>query len=484
MTKTSFSRDFWDWRCSVLVLIVAVTPVAALAWHSGDHEGFVVSAARLDGLVIVPATFAATFCLYVAWRISARPALAWLCTASAVIGLHGLTMSGMQIADSSHAFRQLFWMVVADVLILLTITVISGLLGRVMSRGEPIVIGLAAGLAVAVVRLLSVGLLPSVHVHLSAVQTALMVLLFLAPPVWVLLRADSLGLGARRRLAASVCLFGVAHLSTYLDGPHRSVVGSLATLGADLGASVLLVTTALAMLGKALGTEQREHDLLQQRVDELEERNRRDRARNHEVTATVVGVMSARRLVLEDPTLSAKRREMLEQMVDAELGRLERLFSTPVSAPRQHTVDLDATIGTVVLAHQARGQRVNWLPTGACVCGEQDDVAEVLNILLDNAAKHGSCDASVTVEARADAVEIAISDGGPGVAPEIRPHLFEWGARGPSSGGQGIGLHIAKDLTTRHGGYLRLRADSVHGATFVVGFPPAGRDDDEPAYVS
>ena len=117
------------------------------------------------------------------------------------------------------------------------------------------------------------------------------------------------------------------------------------------------------------------------------------------------------------------------------------------------------------------------------MAGAPDAVAEVLNILLDNAAKHGNSAASVTVKAVADAVEVAVSDDGPGVAPEIRQHLFEWGARGPRSGGQGIGLNIARDLTARHGGYLRLR-ETVGGATFVAGFPMARRGDDEPAHLA
>lgn len=484
MTTTSFSHDFWDWRCSTLVLLMAVTPVAALTWLSHDHQGFLVSAAQLDGLIIVPPTFAATFCFYVGWRISARPALAWLSTAAALIGIQALVMSAMQVADSPEAFRQSFWMVLADVLILMAITLISAVIGHVKLHGEPIMIGVLAGLLIGVARVLAVGLLPRVYLDLTWFETLLAFVLVLMPPVFMLLRMESISSRARRRLAASVGLFGAGHLATYIDGMHRSTLGCLATLSAELGASVLLATTALALLGKVVSADRNDRDQLQQRVDELEERNRRDRARNHEVTATVVGVMSARRLLTEDPTLSAKRRGMLEQMVDTELSRLERLLSAPVAAPQQRTVDLDATIGTVVLAHQARGNRVSWLPTGACVRGEQDDVAEVLNILLDNAAKHGSHDASVTVETRSDAVEIAISDGGPGVSPEVRQHLFEWGARGPDSGGQGIGLHIAQDLTKRHGGYLRLRADSTRGATFVVGFPPARRDDDEPAYLS
>jgi signal transduction histidine kinase len=161
-------------------------------------------------------------------------------------------------------------------------------------------------------------------------------------------------------------------------------------------------------------------------------------------------------------------------MVQAELARLGRLLndSEPV-VPRPRTADLDETIERLALSQEARGNVVHWQRSGQRVAAEPDAVAEVINILLDNAAKHGEAGAEVAVSTRHDTVEISVSDSGPGVAPDVRDRLFLWGSRGPRSTGHGIGLHIAHDLTRRQGGYLELRESTTgRGTTFVVGLRP------------
>ena len=77
---------------------------------------------------------------------------------------------------------------------------------------------------------------------------------------------------------------------------------------------------------------------------------------------------------------------------------------------------------------------------------QPDAVAAMFNVLLDNAAKHGRSAAEVTVEPHGSYLEVAVHDNGPGVDPSLRTRLFEWGARGAGSTGQGIGLHLAHDL--------------------------------------
>lgn len=485
MNVLHIPREYWDWRCSVLVLVVTATPLLSLAWLATDRHDVLVSAAGLDGLVVVPAAVAATLCFYVAWRISARPSLAWWATGTAVVAIQGVTVAGLQLADPKLTDHQGFWMAMSDGALLVSILAITDAARRTTRLGEPVVLGIVTGLALGVARLAAVNGLP--HVDLlakGAWPVVLGCLVFAGPPVVLLWRLEPVPAWGRGRLASAVALFAMAHLSTYVDGASRSVVGSVVTLAGDLGGAVMLASAAIGMLRQAIVTERDDRDGLQLRLTALEAGAREDRARIHEINSTIAGVVSATRLLRENVGVGHERRALLDDMVHAELGRLQRLLNQPVVAPRPRTVDLDATIGNLVLAQEARGNRVTWLPSGARVSGEADDVAEVVNILLDNAAKHGSADASVTVESVADAVEIVISDGGPGVAPEVRSHLFEWGARGPRSAGQGIGLNIAHDLTVRHGGYLRLREDTTRGATFVVGFPAARRGDDEPAHIA
>ena len=108
---------------------------------------------------------------------------------------------------------------------------------------------------------------------------------------------------------------------------------------------------------------------------------------------------------------------------------------------------------------------------------QPDAVAAMFNVLLDNAAKHGRSAAKVTVEPHGNYVEVAVHDDGPGVDPSLRTGLFEWGVRGAGSTGQGIGLHIARDLAQQQGGYLRTGDVAGGGATFVLGLPLDITDD-------
>jgi len=131
---------------------------------------------------------------------------------------------------------------------------------------------------------------------------------------------------------------------------------------------------------------------------------------------------------------------------------------------------LDDVLRRLVVAQQAQGRSVSWEPSGATVVGRADDLTEALHVLLDNAAKHGrSSKTAVDVRQHDGIVEILVSDLGPGICPELRAHVFEWGTRGYGSRGHGIGLSIARDLVQQQGGSLVLDNSPQTGATFIVG---------------
>jgi len=480
------SLEYWSWRCSALLLLVAITPIVALTWLSTDQPHRLSVAASLDGLVRGPAAVAATLCFYVAWWISARTPLIWLAAISAAIAVQAVVQSGLQLTDVNRQFDASGWAVPFDLLSLALIAWLSIAAGRRSHYCDPVWAGALAGLLLGLGRVLTITFLPQMDANRYGWMPLVAGFLVLAVPTVLLLSLlPDVPAWASTRLGAAALLYGVAHLTAFIDGSAPSEVGSIVVLTADLVGALVLTSAGAAVLRMSIVEEDHDRDELRLRVDELEAGVRTDRARIHEINSTMAGVVSASRLLREDIGIGTERKTLLEDMVHAELSRLQRLLNEPVAAKaaggRSGVVDLDDTIGNLVLAQQARGNRVSWLPTGARVSGEPDAVAEVLNILLDNAVKHGSSDTSVTVKSVADAIEVVVTDDGPGVAPEVRSQLFEWGARGPRSGGQGIGLNIARDLTARHGGYLRLRDDSVRGATFVAGFPLPRRGDDEPA---
>jgi signal transduction histidine kinase len=74
---------------------------------------------------------------------------------------------------------------------------------------------------------------------------------------------------------------------------------------------------------------------------------------------------------------------------------------------------------------------------------------------------------------RADGeILVEIHDNGPGIAPEIKAHLFEpfFSTKTPDQG-TGLGLPIAKDAVEAHGGVIEVESERGHGATFRIRLP-------------
>jgi signal transduction histidine kinase len=113
--------------------------------------------------------------------------------------------------------------------------------------------------------------------------------------------------------------------------------------------------------------------------------------------------------------------------------------------------------------------------------GDPDRVLEVLINLVDNAIKFTPAEGSVTVRASRiptdpDFVCIAVTDTGCGIAPEARSLIFERLYQYPSAAdssrkGLGLGLFIAKELVTLHGGRIWVASDGASGSTFSFTLP-------------
>jgi signal transduction histidine kinase len=116
------------------------------------------------------------------------------------------------------------------------------------------------------------------------------------------------------------------------------------------------------------------------------------------------------------------------------------------------------------------------LPT---VAVDPQRIEQVLLNLLDNACRYTPPGGKIVLLAyREDgAVHVSVRDGGPGIAPEDLPHIFERFYRGDksrarSSGGTGLGLSIAKALIEAHGGKIWAENAPQGGACFHFTVPP------------
>ncbi len=104
-------------------------------------------------------------------------------------------------------------------------------------------------------------------------------------------------------------------------------------------------------------------------------------------------------------------------------------------------------------------------------------VERVVMNLLVNAQRYGKPPVVVRAEQRDRHLRIAVEDGGPGVAEDLVPRLFERFERGRDGDGSGLGLAIAKAYARAHGGDL-IYDPAGRGARFELFLPT--RSDDAP----
>jgi signal transduction histidine kinase len=91
-------------------------------------------------------------------------------------------------------------------------------------------------------------------------------------------------------------------------------------------------------------------------------------------------------------------------------------------------------------------------------------VGQALDVLLENALRHGRGAVSVQLEQLPGEARIAVCDEGPGIPEEVRAEIFERGSS--PAGGTGVGLSLARALVEADGGRLVLA--SPHPVRFEI----------------
>ncbi|WP_405665531.1 HAMP domain-containing histidine kinase [Streptomyces sp. NBC_01166] len=110
------------------------------------------------------------------------------------------------------------------------------------------------------------------------------------------------------------------------------------------------------------------------------------------------------------------------------------------------------------------------------VGGSRGQLARVVGNLLDNAERHAERSVAVSVRAERGDVLVEVTDDGAGVPEAERDRIFERfvrldDARSRDDGGAGLGLAIARDVASRHGGTLTVGEGAGGGARFILRLP-------------
>lgn len=127
---------------------------------------------------------------------------------------------------------------------------------------------------------------------------------------------------------------------------------------------------------------------------------------------------------------------------------------------------------------QVTGVPVALSATPVRVRGDEHKLAQLLRNVLDNAVRAARAQVAVTIARRGDLAVVLVEDDGEGIAAADRQRVFERFVRLDESrsrrrGGSGLGLSIAQEIASAHGGSVQVGASSLGGAAFEIELPAA-----------
>jgi signal transduction histidine kinase len=224
------------------------------------------------------------------------------------------------------------------------------------------------------------------------------------------------------------------------------------------------------------------------------ERGRRELLANlvHELGRPLGAVRAAIEAILRGAASEPSVQQELLEGIKDEIDRLKRLLDDLAGLHEQllGTLELDRrpTALSEWLAHTlapwregAQAKGLLWevgvppdLPTTDI---DPERLGQALGNLVSNAIKYTPQGGRVTTHAGLDGETfwIRVSDTGPGIEPEEQERIFvpfyrsQTDRRFPK--GMGLGLTIARDLVTAHGGQLELESKAGQGSQFTMRIP-------------
>ena len=111
----------------------------------------------------------------------------------------------------------------------------------------------------------------------------------------------------------------------------------------------------------------------------------------------------------------------------------------------------------------------------SAIQGREQALKRALTNIISNAFDYGQT-VSVKLESNNNKMEITVDDDGPGIPEDKREDVFKAfyrieGSRNKETGGVGLGLAIARDVITSHGGKIELFDSDMGGLRVLISIP-------------
>lgn len=229
------------------------------------------------------------------------------------------------------------------------------------------------------------------------------------------------------------------------------------------------------------------------------QRSQRDFVANvsHELRTPLTSIQGFAQALMDGAAESADERRRAAEVIYAEAGRMHRMaldlldlarLDAGTAELKMAPVDLGALLRSVLERFQPMSEAAGMdltlftSPDLTGLIGDGDRLAQVFTNLLDNALKFTPSQGSVRIRAvkAGGEIQVSVSDTGQGIATDEIPHVFDrfYQADSARAGGErhgaGLGLAIADEIVSAHGGKINVRSARGRGAEFVVHLPVVG----------
>lgn len=209
---------------------------------------------------------------------------------------------------------------------------------------------------------------------------------------------------------------------------------------------------------------------------------------SHELRTPLTTIRGNVELLRHEPPMNAKDRSEALEDTKGEVERMMRLVNQLLvlaradagQPPSHERLEIKPLLDDVCRETRLTTEDLvincNASPD-AVIMGDADALKQVFLILLDNARTHTPPGTTMNVTSAVNHnVVIRFQDTGPGIAPEVLPHIFERFYRGDESRtgtSTGLGLSIAKELVEAQGGTITVESQPGQGTLFAITFPRA-----------
>jgi signal transduction histidine kinase len=208
---------------------------------------------------------------------------------------------------------------------------------------------------------------------------------------------------------------------------------------------------------------------------------------SHEINNPLANIAARAQTLLDDEQDPQRRQKLIaihrqamrahEMISDLMLfARPPKLSLTPISLPEFTR----KVVGGLTTLSQERGVQLDCVESefSGEISGDETQLSVALHALVKNAIEAVDDGGRVSIAIRrreivgSPWVEIAVSDDGPGVAAEVRRHMFDPFYSGREAGrGLGFGLSKCWRIVTDHGGQVVVHSPASGGAEISMLLP-------------